>query len=257
MGGPRTGDAFGVMLQEALAVERARSAAGNVAVRAAGVAEIIERDDGLIRSGPAARYFTASPEWEPFERQALGLARGKVLDVGCGAGRFALALQERDIDVTALDISAGAAAVARERGVRDVVCASVATHAVDRAPYDTFLLMGENLGLLESRERAPDFLAGLARLARPGARIIGHGADPGRSGDPVHDEYARRNRDLGRMPGQMTIRIRHRDLATSWFEYLLCSPADLRALAAPTPWELAGVDRAGPVNYLAVLIFQP
>jgi SAM-dependent methyltransferase len=247
MSGPRTGDAFGAMLRDAqLATERAR------------VAEIVERDDGFIRSGSPARYFAQPAEWEPFERRALDLVRGRVLDVGCGTGRFALALQERDIGVTALDISAGAIQVARTRGVRDAVCADPAAHAAAAGDgYDTFLLMGENLGLLESRERAPALLASLAAVARPGARIIGHGADPGLTGDPVHDTYAKRNGELGRMAGQMTIRVRHRDLATPWFEYLLCGPEELSALAATASWTLTSVDRVDPVNYLAVLTHQP
>jgi SAM-dependent methyltransferase len=230
------------MLRDAFAVRHA-----------AAVAEIVERDDGFIRSGPPTRYFAAPEQWEPFERDALDLARGRALDVGCGAGRFALALQERDIDVTALDISAGAIEVARKRGVRDAVCTEVAAHD---GGYDTFLLMGENLGLLESRERAPAFLAGLTALARPGARIIGHGADPG-GGNLLHDGYAKRNGERGRMPGQMTIRVRHRDLATPWFEYLLCAPAELSELAEATSWTLTSVDRVDPVNYLAVLTLRP
>jgi SAM-dependent methyltransferase len=247
MSGPRTGDAFGAMLRDA-----------QPAAERTSIAEIIERDDGFIRSGSPARYFARPLQWEPFERHALDLVRGRVLDVGCGTGRFALALQERGVGVTALDNSAGAIQVAKKRGVRDAVCADAAAHAAAADDgYDTFLLMGENLGLLGSRERAPAFLASLAALARPGAQIIGHGADPGRSGDPVHDGYVRRNGELGRMPGQMTIRVRHRNLATPWFEYLLCGPGELSALAAAASWALTSVDRADPVNYLAVLTHRP
>ena len=239
-----TGDAFGEMIKEALARPRE-------------TAEIVERDDGFIRSGSPARYFAAPAEWAPLERHALDLARGRVLDVGCGAGRFALALQERGLGVAALDTSAGAIEVARRRGVRDAVHAGLAAHAAAGVRYDTFLLMGENLGLLESRERAPGFLGCLARLAAPGAQVLGHGADPGRGFDPVHDGYAERNVGRGRLPGQMTIRVRHRELATPWFDYLLCSPEELGALIVGSPWAVTAVERADRVNYLAVLTLQP
>jgi SAM-dependent methyltransferase len=210
------------------------------ALRSAGekdpdIVEIIERDDGFIVAQRPGRYFAAPADWLDFERTALGLAAGQaaVLDVGCGAGRFALALQEQGTPVTGLDVSAGAVDVCRQRGVKDVVQGTVT--AKPGPSYDTFLLMGENIGLLESGQHAAVFLRALAGHARPGARIIGHGADPG-----------------GR-PGEMTIRVRYRNLATSWFGYLLCSPGQLTALAEPAGWELTSADYADPVNYLAVL----
>ena len=55
----------------------------------------------------------------------------------------------------------------------------------------------------------------------------------------------------------MTLRVRYRDLATEWFPYLLCSPAELAGLVAGTPWQLTEVQRVDPVNYLAVLTLGP
>jgi SAM-dependent methyltransferase len=219
--------------------------------------EIVERDDGLISAAAADRYFAQPSDWAPFERRVLDMAAGRVLDVGCGAGRFALALQERDLPVTALDVSPGAVAVSRQRGVRDVVLASAADHAASLSRYDTFLLMGENLGLLDSPQRAPRFLAELAAIARPGARIIGHGANPHETDDPVQVRYRQRNTELGRMAGQMAIRVRYCDLASPWFGYLLCAPAELASLLACTSWELTEVHDVDEVNYLAILSYRP
>jgi len=233
--GPRVGDAFGLMLRAA-----ASAPTGSVA-------EIIERDDGYIYAQRPDRYFAPPEEWHEFERAALELARGDVLDVGCGAGRFALALQDRGVPVTGIDVSGGAVEVCGKRGVRSVIQGTVAGLAGAR--FDTFLLMGENLGLLESARRAPEFLAELAAVARPGARIIGHGADPRAAADP----YLSRDRPPGQLPGEMVIRVRHRDVATAWFGYLLCSPDELGALARGSGWRLTSVEYADKVNYLAVL----
>lgn len=244
-GGPRAGDAFGEML---LAETETRQAGGGRSVT-----EIVERDDGFISAASPSRYFAGPAAWASFEREALDLVTGRVIDIGCGAGRFALALQDRGAAVTALDISPGAVAVARRRGVREVVLGSAPDGVAGRAAYDTFLLMGENLGLMGGRASAAAFLAGLAAAASPAARIIGHGADPHETDDPVHVRYRERNHAAGAMDGQMIIRVRHRDLATEWFPYLLCSPAELAGLAAGTPWELTSVEHADQVNYLAVL----
>ena len=241
---PRTGDAFGEMLTTAFAAWQAG---------APPVSEIVERDDGFIRAAPALGYFAGPADWAPFERTALDLAQGRVIDVGCGAGRFALAVQERGGAVTALDISPGAVTLTRRRGVRDVILADARQDLAGRGPYDTFLLMGENLGLAGSPGQAAGFLRGLASVASPGARIVGHGADPHETDDPVHVRYRERNARAGTLAGLMTIRVRYRDLATEWFPYLLCSPAELAGLAAGTPWQLTDVNRVDAVNYLAVL----
>src|SRR4051794_39400060 len=136
------------------------------------VIEVIERDDGLINGAPADHYLAEPADWQQHDHRALRLVRGSVLDIGVGAGRTAIELQRRGTPVTGLDTSVGALEVARRRGLRDTVLTTVDAYAAGPVRYDTFLLLGNNLGLIESRERAPAFLAALATLARPGARII-------------------------------------------------------------------------------------
>ena len=59
------------------------------------MAEIVERDDGYIDvSGGPQMYFSEYRHWPPHQRRAMRYARGRVLDIGSGAGRHALYLQE-------------------------------------------------------------------------------------------------------------------------------------------------------------------
>jgi SAM-dependent methyltransferase len=251
---PMIGDAFGEMIRDAYAVRTGigpRPLAGGRLPRP--VIEVIERDDGLINGAPADHYLDEPQDWQPWDRRALRLCRGRVLDVGVGAGRFAVELQRRGMAVTGLDTSLGAIEVSRKRGLRDTVLNTVDEFARASVRYDTFLLLGNNLGLLESVERAPAFLAALARLANPGARIVAQGADPYGTRDPLHVAYHERNRRLGRLGGQLRLRLRYREVASDWFDYLNCSVAELESLVAGTPWQLNSIDDADKPYYLAVM----
>ncbi|MBM3315487.1 methyltransferase domain-containing protein, partial [candidate division WOR-3 bacterium] len=89
--------------------------------------EIVERDDGYVDvSGGTRTYFSEYRDWPGFEKRAMRLVRGRVLDVGCGAGRHALYLQSRGFDVTGIDSSPLAARVCRRRGVRRCLNLSLA-----------------------------------------------------------------------------------------------------------------------------------
>ena len=61
------------------------------------VYEIIEREDHFIDASPhgPAVYFSEFPDWPQIEQEAIQYAHGRVLDVGCGAGRVCLYLQEK------------------------------------------------------------------------------------------------------------------------------------------------------------------
>jgi SAM-dependent methyltransferase len=254
MKGPTPGDVLGDVLRDTLAVANGvgrRPLAGGRLPRP--VIEIVERDDGLINGVLTAPYLAEPDQWPAHDRRALDRVRGRVLDVGVGAGRVALALQERDVPVTGLDISPGAVEVCRARGVRDVVHASVDEHAGAGHRYDTFLLLGNNLGLLEGRERAPEFLAALARMAGPGAQVVAQGTDPYGTTDPIQVAYHEDNRRRGRLGGQLRLRLRYRELTTDWFDYLVCSPAELADLVAGTGWRLADIDNTDAPYYLATL----
>jgi SAM-dependent methyltransferase len=251
---PPIGDVFGEMIRDAYAVLTGigpRPLAGGRTPRP--VIEIIERDDGLINGAPVDHYLDPPEQWPPHDHRALRLCRGAVLDIGVGAGRTALELQHRGMAVTGLDTSPGAIEVARQRGLLDTVRATVDEFAKSPARYDTFLLLGNNLGLIEGPERAPAFLSALAAMARPGARIIAQGTDPYGTSDPVHVAYHRRNRERGRLGGQLRLRLRYRLQATEWFDYLNCSVDELRTLLEGTPWRLKSIDDADRPYYLAVM----
>ncbi len=83
--------------------------------------EIVQRDDGNFElSGGPKAYFAEYKDWPSHEKKAIRYARGRILDVGCGAGRCLLYLQQKGFDVMGIDTSPLAIKVCRERGLRKV-----------------------------------------------------------------------------------------------------------------------------------------
>jgi SAM-dependent methyltransferase len=224
----KIGDAYGEMMLAALESSEE-------------VLEIVERESGLImasRLGPEF-YFSPYRKWPSRQRRALRFARGRVLDVGAGAGRVSLHLQEKGLDVVAIDSSPGAIEVCRRRGVRDARDLRVEDVDDSLGIIDTVVMYGNNLALLASRTRGKRLLRQLARITSERARILGECSDPYETDDPDHLAYHERNRRRGRMGGQLKIRIRFRETASPWFDYLFLSRAELEEILEGTGWRLA------------------
>jgi SAM-dependent methyltransferase len=109
--------------------------------------EIMERSDGLIYVGDGADYFAGPDLWPAAERDALTLARGRVLDIGCGAGRVALELQAAGCAVVAIDESPSAVEVSRRRGVLDARTLRWQDVSAELGTFDTIVLARNNLAI--------------------------------------------------------------------------------------------------------------
>ncbi|WP_288898651.1 class I SAM-dependent methyltransferase [uncultured Capnocytophaga sp.] len=109
------------------------------------------------------------------EQQALQMARGRVLDVGCGAGSHALYLQnERGLEVTAIDLSAKAIEVCQLRGIRSARVQNVLDTS---EKYDTLLLLMNGAGMCGRLKKMPAFFAHLKTLLNEGGQILTDSSD--------------------------------------------------------------------------------
>lgn len=92
-------------------------------------------DDDVI---PIPYLFRTYKEMPAIEQKALDISYGKVLDVGCGAGSHSLFLQkEKNLDVTPIDISEGAIAICKKRGLQKAFVDDIFNH--NHVIYDTVL----------------------------------------------------------------------------------------------------------------------
>ncbi len=235
---PRIGDALGMAV---LAHDEGRSGL-----------HVLERDDGWIHVMDSSVYFREPGGWPEGEPQALDHVRGRVLDIGAGAGRYAIQLQQAGHDVLALDTSRGAVEVCRRRGVEDVLVGTVNEVAAEQR-FDTFLLGGNNIGLLAGPDDGPRILEHLRRLASPGARVVGTYQDTRSVTDPDLLAYHDLNRGRGRLAGQLRFRVRFGAIATTWFDYWHPDPEDLRSAADSAGWQVVHDEELAFGSRLAVL----
>jgi 2-polyprenyl-3-methyl-5-hydroxy-6-metoxy-1,4-benzoquinol methylase len=81
--------------------------------------EKVERDDGYFDlSGGAKDYFSNYDDWTVHVKKAMKYVEGRVLDIGCGAGRHSLYLKNKGFDVLGIDNSPLAIKVSRLRGLK-------------------------------------------------------------------------------------------------------------------------------------------
>lgn len=113
--------------------------------------------------------FRSYAEMPKLEEKALQLSRGKVLDVGCGAGSHSLYLQNLGFDITGIDISENAVKACRLRGLKQVQTADIFNFS---GKYDTILLLMNGTGLCGSLKRLPEFLEKLKSMLVPQGQIL-------------------------------------------------------------------------------------
>jgi len=124
---------------------------------------------------PPSWFFRNENEMPPLEKKALALSKGKILDVGAAAGSHALALQNRGLDVTALEKSELAATVMKKRGVEKVACTDIFHYHENR--YDTILVLMNGAGIGETLPGLRKLLLHLGSLLQPNGRILMDSSD--------------------------------------------------------------------------------
>lgn len=157
------------------------------------VNEIIERDDGLVEIDSGIGYFSEFQAWPSYEKRAMRYVRGRVLDVGSGAGRCSLYLQSRGHEVLCIDNSPLALEVCRLRGLRNTKLVPLSGISPGLGVFDTVIMMGNNFGLFGSFEGAKRLLKKLNRITSSRGRIVAETRDVYQAEVPEHLSYQERN----------------------------------------------------------------
>jgi SAM-dependent methyltransferase len=131
---------------------------------------ITETDISEADEMEVAYLFRSFNEMPKIEQKALQLSKGKILDVGCGAGSHSLYLQEKGFDVTSIDISENAVQACQLRGLKNARTQNLLDIPNDK--FDTILLLMNGTGIFGTLSQTSIYLKKLKSLLNPNGQIL-------------------------------------------------------------------------------------
>ncbi len=199
---------------------------------------------------PVDHLFRTFDDMPHLEQKALDMAYGKVLDIGAGAGCHALALQERGMDVKAIDISPLSCEVMKERGIKDVECVNLFCKQL-QGKYDTLLLLMNGTGIAGKLSQLPALLNRLKELLSEEGQILIDSSDL---------KYIYENED-GSMDidlnapyyGEVDYQMQYRDIKGEPFDWLYTDPMLLASVSKQCGLRCQIIEQGEHYDYLAKL----
>lgn len=214
-------------------------------------------EDGERLPLPAATFFRTLEELPEAESLALDCCRGRVLDLGAGAGAHSLLLQERGFEVLAVDICPPAIEVMRLRGVRQTRLGDLtALDAADElhSSFDTLLMMMNGIGIVGEVSGLPSLFAAARHLLKDDGQILCDSTDLRAIEDTREQQRMRLRQDLGLYRGETRQRIAYRGLVGDPFGWLYLDPEALGWHAKRWGWHCQTLFDSDDGSYLARLV---
>lgn len=171
---------------------------------------------------PVEVYFRDETNMTKLELMALQLCKGKILDIGAGAGSHVLWLQQNKTDVTALEISPLACEVMAKRGVATIINQNIFTYSEKR--YDTLLLLMNGIGLTANLSGLQSFLEHIKYLLQPGGQLLFDSSDV----SYLYDGSVGLSSNYF---GVIDYQYQYKKLKTNWFTWLYVDQATLHHIA--------------------------
>ncbi len=196
---------------------------------------------------PVKTFFRTGNELPDLEWLALNNCRGKVLDIGAGAGSHPLLLQQSGIDVTAIDISPLAVKVMQDRGVTNAYEQDIFSYNPS-VKYDTLLLLMNGIGLSGSLAGLTQLLIHLKGLLNTGGQILFDSSD-------ISYLYENINKPTDKYYGEIAYQYQYKNLKTTWFNWLYIDKDTLNGVAKETGFKAKVLLEDDYDQYLAQLTF--
>ena len=199
-------------------------------------------------------YIKSYSEWPEIEKIAIKHARGKVLDVGCGAGRVAIYLQILGHEVVGIDLASGAIEASRRMGLGRGYVMSVSDLKFEDDIFDTIVFFGNNFGIAGGEKQIITMLKHIHKFTVPDAIILAESLDPLHSDAPEHLKYHEMNRKRNRPPGLIRLRVKYKEQVGDWSDLWLTTPDEMEMLAEKGGWWLKEILQIeGQSQYVGIL----
>lgn len=213
----------------------------------------LKRDDGNRVDHPVKVFFRDAQEYA-LEKIALDLCYGRVLDIGAGSGIHSLFLQDKGLDVKAIDISPKAVQVMRERGVVNVHLADIMSFEEDQ--FDTILMMGQNIGIAETINGLSQYLQNVSHILNIGGQVFLTSVDVQYTDDPVEKQYQEQNLESGRYFGEVRMKVIYKGMEGLMFGWMRIDPETLNDYALEAGLNCEVIKQHEDGGYLARLSHQ-
>ena len=199
-----------------------------------------------------AYLFRTYEQMPKLEQKALELAKGKILDVGCGAGSHSLFLQnEINLDVTSIDISPKAIKACELRGLKKTRIQNVV--AIEKEKFDTILLLMNGTGVFGTLKQTPKFLQKLKSLLNPNGQILIDSSDIIYMFDD--DSDLRKSINVKGYYGELTFTISYKNVKEDPFPWLYLDYNSLQDVALDNDLQCELILEGEHYDYLAKMYF--
>lgn len=199
---------------------------------------------------PVGYFFRAVEQMPSWEQLVLDRCRGRVLDAGAGAGCHALALQDKGLEVVAIDRSEGAAEVMRQRGVKQAYMFDF--FQFGEGGFDTIIFLMNGAGMAGT-------LGGLKKLLTHAKRLLHregtiylestdlmylYRQDDGSALIPMGERYY----------GELHYRLGYKRYLAPPFPWLFVDPDNLDHIAGQCGMQTKIIFQGESYNYVAEMV---
>lgn len=207
-------------------------------------------DDDIISLPYLFRSFKEMPL---LEKTALKHCKGKVLDVGCGAGSHSLYLQEnKKLKVVSIDISEGAVEICKNRGLKDV--RNISFEDINEK-FDTLLFLMNGTGIIGKLEKLDNFFKKLKKILHSNGQVLIDSSDLSYLFDKDEDGGIWINAAEGYY-GEIQYKLSYKKEESDYFDWLYLDYNSLNLAASKNGFSCTLLQEGKHYDFLAKLSME-